>query len=318
MIDFRYHIVSIVAVFLALATGVALGAGPLKGPVDNELAAQAAQDRQDKLDLRGELAQLQRTDDFQTAFSAEVAPAIVANRLTGRVVVLISLPTADDAVLEQARAMLIQAGAVVTPTVRLGEQLLDARNKQLVDELSAQLLADLRGVRVPPDAGTYDRAGAILGRALVDTADAGAPTDNSAGTVLSAFRAAKLVVPDDDITRRGSLVLIVTGPRTGVDEDALAQDAILVAIARALDARSDGVVVSGPPSAAREAGMIAAVREDGTTAGEVSTVDVIATPSGQVSAVFALDQQAAGASGHYGAIGNTDGALPPLSGTNNP
>ena len=35
VISFRYHIVSIVSVFLALAVGVALGGGPLKGEVDN-------------------------------------------------------------------------------------------------------------------------------------------------------------------------------------------------------------------------------------------------------------------------------------------
>src|SRR5690606_24498715 len=29
VIDFRYHVISIVAIFLALATGIALGAGPL-------------------------------------------------------------------------------------------------------------------------------------------------------------------------------------------------------------------------------------------------------------------------------------------------
>ena len=30
MIDFRYHLVSLISVFLALAVGIALGAGPLK------------------------------------------------------------------------------------------------------------------------------------------------------------------------------------------------------------------------------------------------------------------------------------------------
>ncbi len=30
MIDFRYHIVSIVSIFLALAVGIVLGAGPLQ------------------------------------------------------------------------------------------------------------------------------------------------------------------------------------------------------------------------------------------------------------------------------------------------
>jgi hypothetical protein len=31
VIDFRYHIVSIVSIFLALAVGIVLGAGPLQG-----------------------------------------------------------------------------------------------------------------------------------------------------------------------------------------------------------------------------------------------------------------------------------------------
>ena len=31
MIDFRYHIVSIVSIFMALAVGIVLGAGPLEG-----------------------------------------------------------------------------------------------------------------------------------------------------------------------------------------------------------------------------------------------------------------------------------------------
>ena len=37
MIDFRYHLVSIVAVFLALAIGIVLGSTELQGPADNFL-----------------------------------------------------------------------------------------------------------------------------------------------------------------------------------------------------------------------------------------------------------------------------------------
>jgi hypothetical protein len=313
VITFRYHIVSIVAVFLALATGVALGAGPLKGPVDDGLAAQAEQDRQDKMDLRGEIATLERTDDFDAAFTAQVAPSLVANRLAGRAISILVLPEADGDVAEQTRDMLTEAGASVGPLVELTAELLDSRNKQVIDELTVQL-ADLPGVRFPADASTYDRAGALLARALVTPADAGSPPDDAARTVLSTLRTAKLAVPEDDVARRSSLLLILTGPRSGTDELAQAQDAILVALARALDERCDGVVVGGPPSAAREGGPIAAVRDDGQTADLVSTVDVLTAPSGQVSAVFALAQQALGERGHYGAIGNTDGALAPLQG----
>ena len=55
MIDFRYHLVSIVSIFLALAVGIVLGAGPLKEDLGNTLTRELTQLRQDKTDLRGEL-----------------------------------------------------------------------------------------------------------------------------------------------------------------------------------------------------------------------------------------------------------------------
>ena len=50
MIDFRYHIVSIVAIFFALGAGVVLGAGPLKGTGSELVASQAEKDRQQLAD----------------------------------------------------------------------------------------------------------------------------------------------------------------------------------------------------------------------------------------------------------------------------
>jgi hypothetical protein len=38
MIDFRYHLVSLVSVFIALAVGIVLGAGPLKDPISEGLS----------------------------------------------------------------------------------------------------------------------------------------------------------------------------------------------------------------------------------------------------------------------------------------
>ncbi|MBF0972903.1 MAG: copper transporter, partial [Actinomyces graevenitzii] len=39
-IDFRYHLVSLIAVFMALAVGVVLGAGPLQGTLGSALSDQ--------------------------------------------------------------------------------------------------------------------------------------------------------------------------------------------------------------------------------------------------------------------------------------
>ena len=61
MINFRYHIVSIVSVFLALAIGVALGGGPLKGEVDNTLVQQVKSDRATKTSLVQQINGLTRS-----------------------------------------------------------------------------------------------------------------------------------------------------------------------------------------------------------------------------------------------------------------
>jgi hypothetical protein len=153
----------------------------------------------------------------------------------------------------------------------------------------------------------------LLARALVTPSDSG-PSDDAARTVLSTLRTAKLAVPDDDVARRSSLLLILTGPRSGTDELAQAQDAILVALARALDERCDGVVVGGPPSAAREGGPIAAVRDDGQTADLVSTVDVLPLPAGRCPRCSRWPSRHWVSAGTTGPSATPTGALAPLQG----
>ena len=56
MIDFRYHLVSLVSVFLALAIGVVLGAGPLRDTIGATLEDQVQALRQDKGNLQEAVA----------------------------------------------------------------------------------------------------------------------------------------------------------------------------------------------------------------------------------------------------------------------
>ena len=55
MIDFRYHLVSLISVFLALAVGIVLGAGPLKEAIGDQLTGQVESLRADKEKLRADL-----------------------------------------------------------------------------------------------------------------------------------------------------------------------------------------------------------------------------------------------------------------------
>jgi Copper transport outer membrane protein, MctB len=315
VIDFRYHIVSIVAIFLALATGVALGAGPLKGTVDKSYIQQAEQDRRDKDELRAQITRMQAADDFEVAFTEAISPALLADRLLDRGVVLVATPDASAVTVDAMRTALTEAGAQVTYTVTLNDKLLDPANKTLVDSLGTQLGADINDLTVPPDAGTYDMFGAILARALVTKEANGSPLDNPGRNILSGLDTAKLVSVDGTLARRNSLVVLVTGDTNGTDQTTAAGDSIAVAIAKALDQASDGEVVSGPPASAEEGGLVYAIRNDDSASSDLSTVDVADEPSGRIVTVFALVQQAQGKVGQYGYVGSTDGPIPTLTGS---
>jgi hypothetical protein len=115
--------------------------------------------------------------------------------------------------------------------------------------------------------------------------------------------------------RRGSLVLFVTGPGQGSVEDRQGASTIVDTLAQAVDSATDGVVLAGPTASARAYGQVKAVRDDVTTARDVSTVDALGRTAGQVVAVMALAGQAAGRTGHYGAVDAADGAMPGAQGS---
>ena len=96
------------------------------------------------------------------------------------------------------------------------------------------------------------------------------------------------------LTRRGSLVLFVTGPGQGSAEEQQGAATIVDTLVQAVDAATDGVVLAGPVASARAGGQVKAVRDDVTAAREVSTVDSLGRTAGQVVTVMALAGQAGG------------------------
>jgi hypothetical protein len=310
VINFRYHIVSIVSVFLALAVGVALGGGPLTGEVDDTLVKQVQVDRQTKADLRSQIASLRKGGKFQDQFAQTVAPDLLAGSLEGRPVSLVVLPDADESAVGAVSEMVGQAGGTVAGTVRVGPALLDATNKQLVDELGSQLLDGAPDVSVSDDAGGYDRIGALIARAIGTDEAGGADADEESRSILAGLSTARLMSVDGEMDQRGSLVLFLAGSGEGSSEDQQGAASIMTAIAEAVDADTQGAVVAGPMDSAHEGGLVAAIRQDVVAARDVSTVDVLGQTSGQVVTVMALAQQAKGKTGHYGAVDAADGAMP--------
>ncbi|MFD0852963.1 copper transporter, partial [Actinomadura adrarensis] len=74
MIDFRYHLVSIVAIFLALALGIILGSTTLSQSVTRGLQRQTAALAKEKDELRRSQQQLERQVEGDESFARQMGP----------------------------------------------------------------------------------------------------------------------------------------------------------------------------------------------------------------------------------------------------
>ncbi len=315
MIDFRYHLVSIVAVFIALAVGIVLGAGPLQQQLGETLTNQVSQLRRDKADLRSQLDTLQQRVDSADAFASGVAPELVGSRLGGRSIVLVLLPGADNGVVNDLVDTLKASGATVNGQVKLSAAWADPDPGKVTfrDQLSSNL-APVVGVTTDPSAPVNERMGALLARALVvnkvTEADSASAQSEQA---LSALREAGLITVSGTPNLSTLAVVLAGAPNdAGTDADRSARLATWTATMAALDAASNGVVATGPTESTEPIGALGALRTDQSVAAKVSTVDDVDLAMGRIATVFALRQQLTGQAGHYGTGVGATAVLPPL------
>jgi hypothetical protein len=286
VISYRHHIVSLVAVFLALAVGVVLGGGPL-----SELArdpattsARAGAQRQET----------QRAASFGDDFATASAATLYDGRLKDQPVSILTLPGADGQVVSGLAAEVERAGGSVAGTYAAQPVLVDAQEKSLVDTMGSQLMTTLGDGAVSPDASTYPRIGELVGLAIA------APEESAkdAASVRQSLAGADLLVSPRGV-RRTSLLLVVLGEDT--------DDAILSGLLSGLSAKATGVVVAGDTASGVE-GDLRALRGE-PVADEVATIDGVDSQVGRVTAVLALARSLQVPGGSFGASGS-DGAVP--------
>ncbi len=308
MINFRYHVVSLVAVMLALAVGIALGGGPLQRSADD---APSGSDTETLIATQRELAALEDGTAFADAYALQTADAMLDETLPGRAVTLLTLPGADDAHVERLTELVDRAGGAVTARAALEEKLLDVGNRQLVAELASQLAdAVAEDVKDASDASDYEQLALLLGHALVSAKAGGESVDEAGESILAGLATADLLTVTGEVGDRGSLVLVVAGAPYGSADDRQGAGSIMSSMLAVLDGRSDGVVLAGPVASSSDEGVVGAVRADPAAAGAVSTVDAVDRAAGAVVAVLALRAEATGRSGHYGTTEAADGPLP--------
>ncbi len=306
MISLRYHVVSMAAVFLALAVGVVLGAGGvsdrLLGAVNAKADGLTGQVQQ-LTAQRDALAASQRADD---EFARRVAPAAVRGVLQDQSVAMVTVG-ADGPSRDSLVALIKQAGATVTGTVALTPAVTDPARADQLRQLTGTLLP--AGAQLPAASDTGSLLGGLLGGVLTGPGGKAPVTGPQAAGVLSGLATAGFTAAGDAPAPAGLVLVLTGGALTGVDAGDGA--AVVMRMAAQLDHAGGGAVLAGAAGSADATGPVGVARADPTVTAVLSTVDDVQAGAGEISTVLALREQADGRAGRYGtAPSATDGASP--------
>lgn len=305
MIDFRYHLISVIAVILALGLGILMGSSVLDDRFVQHLENQVESFDKRNDGLQDQIDVLEDRTNASRDFAEQAAPWLLRERLDGRTVVLIELEGIDGGLVSDVRDTIEDAGGAVPTTVTVTEKF--ALNGQPEIDQLALVVGSLS------DSAEELRteAGELLGERLAvaageaETAD-GPPSvaRQRAGDLLRQLQDTDFVAveaPDGvDPIPAGAMFLVIGGNDTG---EAPEMTQLALPLVTSISGRG-AVAMLAEPLASRW-GLVSAVRDDGEAASRVSTVDQADTLEGRIAIVLGLERHFEGRTDHYGV---TDGA----------
>ncbi|WP_199434902.1 copper transporter [Qaidamihabitans albus] len=308
MISLRYHIVSIAAVFLALAVGVVLGSTALNGTLLSGLSDEKSELANRVTDLEAERNTLNARLADADAFAGSVGGKVVDGLLDKRSVILVTTEGAKPADRDAIKELVGQAGASVTGEVQLTSSFADPGKADQLREVATRLQP--AGAQFPTAGDPGTLAGALLGSVLMldkDSADRqSAPTELTAA--LSGLADGGFIKPPEDVAP-AQLAVVLTGGKASGD-GAGDRAATLARFATQLDRAGAGTVLAGDPASAEGTGAVGVARADTASTSIMSTVDNVGSSAGRVATLLALREQLEGNAGRYGVAGNAEAPAP--------
>jgi hypothetical protein len=123
MIDFRYHLISIVAVFLALGIGILMGSYVLGEGLVKQLRSEfeVLKDRNDELE--GNVSDLESQVSTYDRVMHGMRDWVVPGRLEDKTVVLLTFEGTDGALTDQVQETIEQAGGTIVSTISARDSL---------------------------------------------------------------------------------------------------------------------------------------------------------------------------------------------------
>jgi hypothetical protein len=299
MIDFRFHLISIIAVLLALSIGIVTGSGFLGGRLLQEVRSAAR-----RVSNRNEALRLQNAEITERADAAEAAlqalePTLLEGTLVARRVLMVEFEGSDDEASREVRAALERAGAQVVGIIRL-------RNTLALDEPGAptELESVLGSSGSPAELrlALADALGRELNAAARHPGVQASVDQLLAGLerigLVAAENLPEIVPSDTDFVVSGGAVVDPAWPVAD----------FTVTLAQRLAGRGTGVVVAEPAQSTWD--LTGAVRRDGVTQTMVWTVDNSDTVLGQLASVLVLERAENRPADHYGTAPGASAVVP--------
>ncbi|MFD2768326.1 copper transporter [Micromonospora eburnea] len=311
MINFRYHVVSLTAVFLALAIGLVVGTAALNGPVADSLKERVNGLSKDNQQMRQTVNSMQKQLNTEEDFAAEIAQVVLPGKLASRRVVVVDLPSGREHT-EGVVKMLQTAGANVVGQIDIQDKFInpDSNNNLLELAGTAARPNSVSTANLPGNGHGVETSSALLASVLLDRPQ-GTPsvTDADRRTVLQTYASAGYLTAQDKVSGPAEAVVLVTG-QPYVDKDSAKKDESVVKIAEQFD-QAGAIVVGGMGSAGGN--VVAWVRGDPVLSQSISTVDNANTVQGQLVTALAMAQQLTEKkAGQYGVGDNVASLVPRL------
>lgn len=300
MISLRQHIISIAAVFLALALGIVLGSTSVSNGLLSGLRGDKTDLQQNVTALETERNMLREQLNAANGFDSAVAPLALRGVLAPRSVVIFTAPDANSSDRDAVVKLIGESGGSVAAQLALTPAFVNPAN---ADQLRSTITNVIpAGVQLPTgavDSGSL--AGALLGSVLLLDAKTAKPrtTPTELSVAVQALQSGGFLGAGGPPPAPGQLGLVLTGG--AVTGDGAGDRASTVArFAAALDRSSAGVVLAGRSGSADGNGPIGVARADADITAALTTVDNVDTSAGQITSVLGLQEQLEGRAGRYG------------------
>ncbi len=316
MIDFRYHLVSLVAVFLALAIGIVMGAGPLRESLGEQLTEQVTQLREDRDAMRGENERVAAENSELAGYIESTGDDLVAGTLEGRSVVIVTDHESMSETAAGIQGHVRSGGGAVTNIVTLTPSLWDPDKESERADAVAHLRKTWPAV-VPEGENTS----AQLSGAVSRIAARKSPLTEEERTEVAAYLCNAGFIQTIRPHMSAADGFVYVGAKQSkfvVQNDTAAHasarngrvDAVsTAAVGEAASLMKATVAVGGNSTPATSEGVVRTVRASSDIS-NVATVDGVTRASGPAVSTLALASAYVGEIGSYGMAGDASEVAP--------